>query len=158
MAIHKLALDDFFEEEQFSLIAIHCGLQDFRVAYLLNKNLNLALKRTSSDLNFKNGASYSVFEWESEKEQNHWNLISNHFKKETVPENHTNTLFQNQSGTKTVWLIPELKKVNYFLKISSDTNALNEAKIVANIQKIPQIVTAYTIESNQLTSRGNLIF
>lgn len=158
MAIHKLVLDDFLEEEPFSLIGIHCNLEDYRLAFLLNKNLNLMLRRKAKDLTFKNGASYSFFEWENEKGLKTWNFVSNICKKEVVSNNQQDSLFENQLSTKTFQLIPEFKKVNYLLKISSDSQVLNESKIVSSIQKIPQVVTAYTIDSSQLASKGNLIF
>ena len=38
MQIHALGLGDFCEEE-YSLIGIHTALEDYKLAYLLNKNL-----------------------------------------------------------------------------------------------------------------------
>lgn len=158
MAVHKLVLDDFFDEESFSLIGIHCNLEDYRLAFLLNKNLNLMLKRKAIDLNFKNGTNYSIFEWENEKSQVIWNFVSNIYKREITTNTVIDSLFENQVSTKTFQLIPEYKKVNYLLKISSDTKALNENKIVSSIQRIPQVITAYSIDTEQLASKGNLIF
>ena len=158
MAVHKLVLDDFLDQVHFSLIGIHCNLEDYRLAFLLNKYLNLMLKRKEQDLNFKNGTSYSIYEWENEKGLKTWNFVSNICKKEIKTSPQQDSLFENQVTTKTFQLIPEHKKVNYLLKISSDTKMLNESKIVSNIQKIPQVVTAYTINSDELASKGNLIF
>ena len=39
MQIHSLGFDDFSEDE-YSLIGIHTALEDFKLAYLLNKNLS----------------------------------------------------------------------------------------------------------------------
>ena len=54
MALHRLQVDDFYDES-FKLLAIHCRLEDYRLAYLLNKNLNLNLKRKDEDLDFELG-------------------------------------------------------------------------------------------------------
>ena len=158
MAVHKLVLDNFFDEDPFSLIGIHCNLEDYRLAFLLNSNLNLRLKRKDKDLNFKNGASYSVFEWKNEKNQKTWNFVSNICKMNIVAASTQDSLFEDQVRTQTFQLLPEFKKVNYLLKISSDIQLLNENRIVSNIQKIPQVITAYSINNEQLASKGNLIF
>ena len=38
MAIHKLHIDEF-DEVDYELIAIHTSLEDYRLAYFLNKKL-----------------------------------------------------------------------------------------------------------------------
>ena len=59
--------------------------------------------------------------------------------------------------TRTYHLIPEYKKVNYFLKIDNET-VYNEKLILNKIQEIPQVITAYSIDADQLKSKDNLIF
>ena len=39
MQIHSLGLEDFYEDN-YTLIGIHTALEDFKLAYLLNNNLN----------------------------------------------------------------------------------------------------------------------
>jgi hypothetical protein len=64
MALHKLLVDDFIDTT-YSLMAIHCTLEDYRVAYLLNQYLQIKLKRNPQDLDFKYvAASYPIYEWE----------------------------------------------------------------------------------------------
>ena len=78
MAVHKLILDDVFDESVFTLIAIHCTIEDYRLAYLLNKFLRINLCRKRFDLDFKNGKSaYSIYHWEDKKQLIDWNLVSN---------------------------------------------------------------------------------
>ena len=136
MAVHKLILDDDFEESIFTLIAIHCTIEDYRLAYLINKNLGINLVRQKNDLDFSNGKStYSIYEWEDEKQRLSWYLVSNICKTNDVHQVKTGLLFQNnQSVTK------------------------KEKHIINTIQNIPQIITAYTIDQNQLKSKDNLIF
>ena len=43
MALHKLQVDDFYDDT-YKLIAVHCALEDYRLAYLLNCYLGLNLK------------------------------------------------------------------------------------------------------------------
>ena len=82
MALHKLQVDDFYDDS-YKLIAIHCRVEDYRLAYLLNKHLGLKLERKEKDIDFKYlESSYSIFEWDNETEYVLWNLISNVCKKE----------------------------------------------------------------------------
>ena len=78
MAVHKFILDDTFDETLYTLIGIHCSLEDYRLAYLINKYLGITLTRKSSDLDFNKGqVSYSIYEWEDHNQLITWNLVSN---------------------------------------------------------------------------------
>ncbi|SFZ90401.1 hypothetical protein SAMN05428642_101915 [Flaviramulus basaltis] len=160
MAVHKLILDDAFDEVVYTLIAIHCMLEDYRLAYLLNKHLGISLTRKSSDLDYKNSAvSYSIYDWEDTKQLVTWSLVSNICKTETLKKTEYTSLFDTeQKITKTSHLLPEYKTVNYFLKIDSEFSFSKEKYILNNILSIPQIATAYSVDSSQLKSKDNLIF
>lgn len=160
MAVHKLILDDVFEEVTFTLIAIHCTLEDYRLAFLLNKHLGITLTRKSSDLDYNNGKStYSIFEWEDNKQLTNWSLVSNICKTESYQEINQQSLFNiREKITKTTNLIPEYKRVDYLLKIDNEYQFSKEKFILNNILKIPQITTAYSIDASQLKSKDNLIF
>jgi len=159
MALHKLLVDDFYDDT-YKLIAIHCRLEDYRLAYLLNKNLNLNLKRKAEDLDFKYlKSSYSIFEWENELEYIRWNLISNVCKKEEDSLYSTGTLFaNNEKVLKTFNLISEYNKVDYFIKISEEIQNVNEKQILYKLQNIPQIITSYTVDPLKIKSKDHLIF
>ena len=63
MALHKLLVDDY-EDLNYSLLAVHCEMEDYRLAYLLNQNLKTQLSRTKEDLDFLTSlATFSIFEW-----------------------------------------------------------------------------------------------
>jgi hypothetical protein len=160
MAVHKLILDDVFDESVFTLIAIHCTIEDYRLAYLLNKFLRINLCRKRFDLDFKNGKSaYSIYNWEDKKRLIDWNLVSNICKTNDYAKINSGLLFEtSQSITKTYNLLPELKTVNYLLKIDDELNIVKEKYIINTILSIPQIATAYTIDQSQLKSKDNLIF
>jgi len=159
MAVHKLFVDDF-DDDDYSLLAIHCTLEDYRIAYLLNQFLNINLKRYVYDLDFEYAsASYSIYEWEDYKRQTMWNLVSNICKKEEDSIVSTGSLFDASSKViKSYNLIPEYKNVNYFLKIENDENKVNMKSIISKIQKIPQVVTVYDVDITSLRSKNNLIF
>lgn len=159
MAIHKL-LTDYFDEETFALFAIHCALEDYRLAYLLNKQLRINLIRKPQNLDYKyTSASYAIFEWENVNQKTTWNLVSNICKKEEDSLSSSGNLFDSQQKImKTHNLIPEYKKANYLLKIDNENYKFNEKSLIDNIQRIPQVVTVYSIDVSELKSKDNLIF
>jgi len=159
MALHKLFVDDFYDAS-FSLIAIHCRLEDYRLAYLLNKHLNLNLKRKENDLDYKYfAASYSIYEWENVNEYITWNLVSNVCKKEEDSLQSSGSLFEQYNKVlKTYNLISELKDVDYLLKISNETQLFNEKVVIRKLQSISQIITTYSVNAIALKSKEYLIF
>lgn len=160
MAVHKLILDDVFEEALYTLIAIHCNIEDYRLAYLLNAHLGTRLKRKTADLDYNNGtSSFSIFDWEDCKQQTTWSLVINVCTTETEQETASNSLFGPENKiVQKYYLIPEYKKVNYFLKINNEFTTDKEKQLINNILNIPQVSTAYFIDANQLKSKNNLIF
>ncbi len=159
MALHKLLVDDF-DIETYSLFAIHCTLEDYRIAYLLNKQLQINLKRKLRDLDVHyTSSSFSIYEWEDKNQRMIWNLVSNVCKKEEEGLSSSGSLFETQSKIlRTHNLIPEYKKVNYLLKIDNDGNFIDEKAIINSIQDISQIAAVYSIDVTQLKSKDNLIF
>ena len=161
MAIKKLVLDDFLEEENFSLIGIHCNIEDYRLAYLLNKTLELKLVRQDNDIdNNNNETAFSLFEWEDDTQFKTWNLVSNTCKVVTNQTgNDFDSLFSfNPTETKTHHLVPEFSKANYLLKIDNEFHSKKEKLILEKILKIDQVITAYSIASESLKSKDQLIF
>lgn len=159
MALHKLLVDDFYDDS-YKLIAIHCGLEDYRLAYLLNSNLDLKLERKDKDLDFQYlKSSYSIFEWNNESQYITWNLVSNICKKEEDSLYSSGTLFEtNQKMLKTFHLLPEFKKVDYFIKISNEIRNTNERLILGKLHSIPQIITSYAVNPLHIKSKDHLIF
>ncbi|WP_179337378.1 IPExxxVDY family protein [Winogradskyella ludwigii] len=159
MALHKLLVDDF-DDDSYKLIAIHTRLEDYRLAYLLNKYLGLKFKRKDHDIDFKYlESSYSIFEWDNESEYVLWNLISNVCKKEQDSLYSTGTLFSdNQKVLTTFNLISEYKNVDYFLKISEEIQNVDEKLILNKLKAIPQIITSYTVDPLKIKSKDHLIF
>lgn len=156
MQIYSLGFDDFCEEN-FSLIGIHTTLEDYRLAYFLNKNLELNFKKSDSYLSFqktKKQASFSFFNYYEKEFDSDWTLISNSFKKENQ-EISNNLLLTTETKT---YLIPEKKKVDYFIKISGVTQYKHMNQVIDKINKIEQIITSYPIDKNSLKSKDFLIF
>jgi hypothetical protein len=156
MQIHALGLQDFCEEE-YSLIGIHTALEDYKLAYLLNKNLNTHFSKSQKNLEFESGkkmASFSLYSFFSKKYDFDWFLIANSFKRENQTESNELLL---TTETKT-YLIPEKKKVDFFIKISGEIGFEFVTDAVNKVKNIEQIITCYSIDKNTLKSKDFLIF
>lgn len=156
MQIHALGLEDFCEEE-YSLIGIHTALEDYRLAYLLNKNLNIKFSKSTKNLEFekdKNLASFSIYNFSSKKYDYDWFLIANSFKNENQTQS-SELLLTTETRT---YLIPEKKKVDFFIKISGEVGDAHVINTVKKIKEIEQVITSYSIDKNTLKSKDFLIF
>ena len=120
MAIHKLHLEEF-DEIDYQLIAIHSSLEDYRLAYYINQNLPINLKKENCNIQISNKegeTQFTRFVFEDSKDIV-WNLIQNKNDVFVPSQNSNQGLFaetNNKFSTK-IYLIPEFKKVDYFLKI-----------------------------------------
>ncbi len=113
MQIHSLDFDDFYDISYY-LIGIHTTVEDYKLAYLLNKTLQIKLYKTN-DLDFKNknnNAKFSLFEYHNKKLDQKWFLIHN-VNNQTIVTNQSE-LFAEQNIKS--YLIPENKKVDDLLK------------------------------------------
>lgn len=157
--MHKLMIDDF-DDEVYALIAIHCSIEDYRLAFLLNKHLGINFSRCERDVDFDYlKASFPIFEWEDQQHQVTWNLVANICKKEEESVVSSGSLFADPiKNIKSFNLIPEMEQVDFFIKIRNDGSPVHERKIVRIIQDIPQIAAVYTVDIFDLKSRENLIF
>jgi len=160
MAIHKLHIDEF-DEVDYELIAIHTSLEDYRLAYFLNQNLPILLSKSDNEIqiNIKEGVTFfSRFIYENNITDSCWSLVQNKNEVGSLNNNNNENLFGETSfevATK-AFLIPEMKKVDYFLKIENSTIEIEN--IVSALITISQIITVYSVELNSIKSKNNLIF
>ncbi|PSG90532.1 IPExxxVDY family protein [Aurantibacter aestuarii] len=161
MAILKLNYNDFFEDDEYTVFAIHGVLEQYRLAYLINKQLGLSLKRNVKDItHLGHNTCFDYFEYENVYQDITYNLVTNICK---VTEDQSKTALDLFSldvspNLKAYYLIPELKKVNFFFKINQTFTAAKQQVMLKKILEIPQVVTAYTVDVTTLKSKNNLIF
>jgi len=159
MATLKLHIDEF-EEIDFHLLAIHTSLEDYRLAYFLNQKLQLNLSKSVEEIKIKNklGMSYfSRFEFEDIKNDVFWNLIENENEISLKPTTANQGLFNDTFTTKD-FLLPEYKKVDFFLKIDNSKETINPSEILTKVKSVGKITTAYFIDLEKIKSKNNLIF
>ncbi len=156
MKVHKLDIDDFSEID-YELIAINTTTEDYLLAFLINKELKLALKRNKTDILSSGNTEigFSRYGFEDHSRDLFWTLVQN--QKWTDSQTNNSWLFE-QTQQKT-YLLPEFKHVDYFLKIEcwefrqeSTTDLLNKLK------KIEKISAVFPIDIQKIKSKNNLIF
>lgn len=162
MAIHKLDLGEF-DEIDYYLIAIHTSLEDYRLAYFINQKLPINLSKNENEIqiNIKEGETkFSRFYYYDIDKALSWNLIQN--KNEVIQHKKDNSqnLFSNTTLevlTK-AHLLPEFKKVDYFLKIDNCDETISVSDVMTLLNTIDNISTVYTVDTNKIKSKNNLIF
>lgn len=162
MALHKLILEDDLDD-LFSLIAIHCGVEEYKMAYLLNQHLGMQLKRNRVDLDFQRDGklvTFAMYEFEDKKHHIRFNLIANVSNPQIhILESDGNpmtSLFSDRDNT--YYLLPELRKVDYFIRIDCEYGEPPLREILSEINKIKHVISAYSVDVTRIKSKNNLIF
>jgi hypothetical protein len=162
MAIHKLNLGEF-DEVDYHLIAIHTSLEDYRIAYFINQKLpiNLGKSKDEVQISIKQGETkFSRFYYYDSENAISWNLIQNKNEVSQQKKDPVQNLFSHialEISTK-VYLLPEFKKADYFLKIEHTEDTMNVSKIRTILNTIDSISAVYTVDTSQIKSKNNLIF
>jgi len=128
------------EDYDFTLIGISCHTKDYRLCWEINKSLNIELIRTV-DLEIKKKKeinSFSFYEFMDEDNYLEYYLIAN----------------LGGGG----YLIPEQKKVDFFLLLKGNTSNNLTKDIIAKINSLSLVLTSFNIDPNQLKSKQNLLF
>jgi len=126
----------------FVLIAVTTSLKDYRVCYLINKYLNFNFVRTEDlSVDIYQGAAsahFSLFRYKWEASDTDFYFIGN----------------KGPDG----YLIPEMKKADYFLMIRNYIDENDLDSLVSALNRIPEIVAAVKIDPKKIKSRENLLF
>lgn len=145
------------DEDDYLLVGIHSTEEDYRLAFLLNKHLNTTLKRYKEDLDFKDSkAKFPVFEFKDKSNFINYYLINN--KHTQFVHNQENAGLFGGNYSTISYLIPEKKKIDFFLKIEGCNCENIIKKLIDKLNNIDQIITSYPIETATLKSKDHLIF
>ena len=126
----------------FVLIAITTSLKEYRICYLINKYLNFNFsKRPDLELDILQGSGPVLFSLY----QYHWEASETDF------------YFIANKGSE-AYLIPEMRKADYFLMIRNYIDDDDLDKLVSSLNKIQEIVAAVKIDPKKIKSRENLLF
>jgi hypothetical protein len=162
MATHKLDLGEF-DEIDYYLLAIHTSLEDYRLAYFINQKLPITLSKSKEEVQIssKEGeTSFTRFYYYDSEHAVSWNLIQNKNELLLQKPKLSSDLFSNVSmdSARKVFLLPEFKKSDYFLKIENTEDTIDLVKIKTILNTIEKVTTIYSVDTNQIKSKNNLIF
>ena len=149
--MYRLSSDDL--ENDYTLIGIHSNIEPYKLAFKINQKLKIQLKRCSYDISFKDKNSiFDLYKHSSETYNTKLYLILN--KSFNERKIRGQLLFENLSESS--YLIPELKKVEYFLKIEGGN--FNIKTLLNRLIEIDNIISCYRTKITATKSKYNLIF
>lgn len=151
MAIHKLSLDDF-QDDDFSLISIYTTLDDYLLAFKLNEVCGLRLIRAKEDLEYSEHEVHSFFDFEDKRNDAYFALLKN--KSEVSNQENSDALF---NVNKVVYILPEYNKADYLLKIEPKNDILGK-ELLTQINRIDRVSTSRLINNKNIKNLSNLIF
>jgi hypothetical protein len=159
VAILKLTLSDF-DEVYYRLIGIHSVQEDYRLAFLINQKLPITLSKSKQTVSIKTKEGevfFSKFVYEANDMSPKWTLIQN-INEIVMEKTNNQNLFENEILTieTKVFLLPEVKKVDYLLKIENIDSDFDVFEIIKTIKEIQSITAVYEIQN--IKSKNNLIF
>jgi hypothetical protein len=128
----------------FGLLAISSSIKDYRLCYFINKELGTAFKRIDDldlyDKEHRKQCSYSIFKCAVEIDNLLYYFIS------------------NKSNFASQLLIPQLKNIDYLIKISGNYSEMILQHWKQKLVKIPYIETIFEVNPAKIATKQNLIF
>lgn len=160
---HKITLSlDEFEVSDFTLVGVNTVLENYKLAYLLNKQLCVNFIKSKQIIDFlhkKDDLKFSYFEFYDQQLMIDWFLVENKFK---IQSNLKKTLglFQTDDTliSSYVYLLPEVRNADYLLKIDRTFDDLEIKSLIKKINNIKGITSAFQVDTHKLENKQHLIF
>ncbi|MAQ31126.1 MAG: hypothetical protein CMD26_00100 [Flavobacteriales bacterium] len=143
----------------YTLIAIRSQIQDYQIAYFLNKSPFFAFKRMSKDISFiiNNTTIYfsTFYDYDNDLKRDSF-LIQNKsiYNSESIGYNE---LFFKKIISNTAFLVPELKQFDYFIKLAGVWKKNDLSKLKECLSRMPIIESETSINLNKIPSAKNLV-
>jgi len=142
MSKNKLSVDYDFG---FDLIAITASVKEYKLAWMLNRELNLDFSKSENiEIVFLGDKFMSISNFTSKTEYQLFHLLKN------KAENHQEKF--------NALLIPELGNFDFFIIVKDESDTFDLNAFLTSIKEIPFVQFAVSIETATLKSKENLIF
>lgn len=142
MGKNKLQITYDFD---FTLLAINVNIKPYRLAWSLNKKLDLTLaKHDNIILEFAANKKLAIVNYEHQGEYCTFKLLKNRA--------------EDGPGLFNAYLLPELKNFDYFFLMENESSTFDENVFLNKIKEIPFVQFAMKVDLDSLKSRDNLIF
>lgn len=129
----------------FSLFGIITALKEYKLAWLVNSSLDVQLDKAKDiEIDFLNSENLIISNFLYQTEHSDLRLLRNKS--------------MDQFGENSIYLMPELKRFDYFMLASGLEDTFSDEVLKEKISGIPRVqyVQIFAVES--LKSRENLIF
>lgn len=157
----NILLIEDFTDCGFLLLGITASVEMYRLAYFINKQLNVRFELKDKDIDFLYNdceAKFPLYHYYSADLQSNFFLVANKCKVELNNTLSSGNLFSETITTKAKILLPELKHADFLLKIEEDSDLVNFKQLRNEINKIKQVSSTFTVDNEKLKSPQNLIF
>lgn len=142
MAKSKLIIEYDYNFSLFGLITV---AKDYRLAWLINRTLDLHLvKEQDIEIDFVNKEKLVISNYLYETEHSQLRLLKNRSEERTSD-------IQN-------YLIPELNRFDYFIIKSCEIQDVEDNELINRLLNIREIQFATTLDIDKLKSKDNLLF
>ncbi len=158
----QIKMEYIFTElvHEYTLLSIETSLEDYLLAYFLNNALDILLERDREDLIISHkdyDDEYSKYIYIDNVYKTTWHLISNVFVCSELLTTKAPAINLFDKLESEHFLIPELKKTNFFMKIEEFYEEEVDA-LIEKIRLIPEISKVERIDPYSLKSRDYLIY
>ncbi|NBS18423.1 MAG: IPExxxVDY family protein [Flavobacteriia bacterium] len=153
MAKIKHYLPEEDAEDPISIIALNSPCEAYLLAYLINSHCNTCFSRSQKEILFQEGV-FECFEWHDEYKGVKMWLISNRCTLTQLQKQKQYSLF-DLPETKELYLMQDLKDVDYIIKIES---GVEEKRLLEQIETIGEIGYSYLPDPNRLKDISRLNF
>ena len=145
--IHYIDIDEESEKEYW--IALHTTYEGFQLAYFINKNGLLKLRRSNNDIkNFLDEGVFNIFKFTDKINQNYCNLISYKCVLENFSNSINNNTLFNIPERNELYLLKEFKQVDFFIK-SNDKDLHN--LIHKELLILPMVSLVYVVPEKNMS-------
>jgi hypothetical protein len=143
--LKKNKLDFELEYDDFELIGIVSSLKEYKLAWIINKALNIKLvKEPDIIFSFLNDASINISSYVYNLEYGNFRFLKNRACE-----------FMN---VKIPFLLPELKQYDYLIKLEQIDYAFSADSVITMLKSLSQILFIQKLSVNNIKSKENLIF
>jgi hypothetical protein len=130
-------------EYDFDLIGLVAPLKDYKMAWVINHSLRIDLAKANDfELEFINQPALVISQFLLEKDHGFVQLLKNR---------------SFSSSHQALYLVPELKTIDYFLLVQDYTYELNINTYIEKLSKSPLVQNVVKLDVNKLKSKENLL-
>ncbi len=156
----KTTLLDEVGMDDLSIIGVYSSYENYRLAFLLNLYLGWQFERLPLDLDIKYKDTFVQFPMYKSKYHNgevDVFLIANRVTKQEDKRISTGLFDKQVERSRVYKLLPELKHLDYLIKIENEQNIISLDELVKKINQADLDASALIIPNKQIKSKGHLI-